>query len=32
MGGAAGHMAHTFDLGDVRTGNDLIDFFNRARN
>lgn len=31
MGGAAGHMAHPFDLGDVRTGNDLIDFFNKAK-
>lgn len=31
MGGAAGHMAHPFDLGDVKTGNDLIDFFNKAK-
>ena len=31
MGGAAGHMKHPFDLGDVRTGNDLLDFFNKAR-
>lgn len=31
MGGAAGHMAHPFDLGSVRTGNDLIDFFNKAK-
>jgi len=31
MGGAAGHMAHPFDLGEVRTGNDLIDFFNKAK-
>ena len=31
MGGAAGHMAHPFDLGDIRTGNDLIDFFNKAK-
>ena len=31
MGGAAGHMAHPFDLGDVRTGDDLIDFFNKAK-
>jgi cytidyltransferase-like protein len=31
MGGAAGHMAHPFDLGDVRTGDDLINFFNKAK-
>ena len=31
MGGAAGHMAHPFDLGDVRTGSDLINFFNKAK-
>ena len=31
MGGAAGHMKHPFDLGDVRTGNDLLNFFNKAR-
>ena len=31
MGGAAGHMAHPFDLGSVRTGNDLLDFFNKAK-
>ena len=31
MGGAAGHMAHPFDLGSVRTGSDLIDFFNKAK-
>jgi len=30
MGGAAGHMAHPFDLGSVKTGNDLVDFFNKA--
>ena len=30
MGGAAGHMAHPFDLPEVNTGNDLIDFFIRA--
>ena len=30
MGGAAGHMAHPFDLGWVKTGNDLVDFFNKA--
>ena len=30
MGGAAGHMAHPFDLGSVKTGNDLIDIFNKA--
>ena len=26
-GGAAGHMAHPFDLGWVKTGRDLIKFF-----
>ena len=26
-GGAAGHMAHPFDLPDVKTGNDLIKKF-----
>jgi len=31
MGGAAGHMAHPFDLGWVDTGNDLIDFFEKAK-
>jgi cytidyltransferase-like protein len=31
MGGAAGHMNHPFDLGWVNTGNDLIDFFDRAK-
>ena len=31
MGGAAGHMAHPFDLGSVRTGKDLIDFFDKAK-
>lgn len=31
MGGAAGHMAHPFDLGSVRSGDDLIDFFNKAK-
>ena len=31
MGGAAGHMNHPFDLGWVNTGNDLIDFFERAK-
>jgi len=30
MGGAAGHMAHPFDLGWVQTGSDLIDFFDKA--
>jgi len=30
MGGAAGHMAHPFDLSNIRTGDDLIDFFERA--
>ena len=31
-GGAAGHMAHPFDLPNVKTGNDLINFFNKAVN
>ena len=31
MGGAAGHMNHPFDLGWVNTGNDLVDFFDRAK-
>jgi len=30
MGGAPGHMQHPFDLPQVKTGNDLIDFFNAA--
>ena len=30
MGGAAGHMQHPFDLPQVETGKDLIDFFNAA--
>ncbi len=29
-GGAAGHMAHPYDLDHVNTGNDLIDFFKQA--
>lgn len=29
-GGAAGHMRHPFDLPAVKTGNDLIEFFNKA--
>ena len=31
MGGAAGHMAHPFDLSWVDTGNNLIDFFEKAK-
>lgn len=31
-GGAAGHMAHPFDLPYVKTGKDLINFFNKAVN
>jgi len=31
MGGAAGHMAHPFDLGWVDTGTNLIDFFEKAK-
>jgi cytidyltransferase-like protein len=31
MGGAAGHMAHPFDLGWVNSGTDLLDFFERAK-
>ncbi len=31
MGGAAGHMAHPFDLGWVNTGSDLVDFFEKAK-
>ena len=30
MGGAAGHMRHPFDLDDVKTGGDLVNFFNKA--
>ena len=30
MGGAAGHMAHPFDLPEVDNGNDLIEFFKKA--
>jgi len=29
-GGAAGHMVHPFDLPDVKTGEDLKDFFDQA--
>ena len=31
MGGAAGHMAHPFDLSWVSSGPDLLDFFDRAK-
>jgi len=31
-GGVAGHMAHPFDLPNVNTGKDLINFFNKAVN
>jgi cytidyltransferase-like protein len=31
MGGAAGHMAHPFDLGAVNSGSDLLDFFEKAK-
>jgi hypothetical protein len=31
MGGAAGHMNHPFDLNSVDTGNDLLDFFQKAK-
>ncbi len=31
MGGAAGHMAHPFDLGGVNSGSDLLDFFEKAK-
>jgi len=31
MGGAAGHMNHPFDLGWVKTGSNLIEFFDRAK-
>ena len=27
MGGAAGHMAHPFDLPRVKNGDDLFEFF-----
>ena len=30
MGGAAGHMAHPFDLPFVKTGSDLVNFFEAA--
>ena len=30
-GGAAGHMAHPFDLPGVNTGKDLLDFFETAK-
>ena len=30
-GGAAGHMAHPFDLPGVNTGSDLLDFFETAK-
>ncbi len=29
-GGAAGHMAHPFNLPQVKTGNDLIELFNKT--
>ena len=29
-GGAAGHMAHPFDLPTTKTGNDLINFFKKS--
>ena len=29
-GGAGGHMTHPFELPNVRTGKDLINFFNKA--
>jgi len=29
-GGVAGHMAHPFDLPNVNTGKDLLNFFNKA--
>tara|TARA_B100001123_G_C15309260_1_gene1023779 strand:+ start:1357 stop:2466 length:1110 start_codon:yes stop_codon:yes gene_type:complete len=29
-GGAVGHMAHPFDLPQVKTGNDLIELFNKT--
>tara|TARA_R100000479_G_scaffold175357_1_gene126190 strand:- start:2091 stop:3893 length:1803 start_codon:yes stop_codon:yes gene_type:complete len=31
-GGAAGHMAHPFDVPENKTGNDLINFFNKIVN
>ena len=31
MGRGAGHMWHPYDLGWVQTGNDLIEFFERAK-
>ena len=31
MGGAAGHMAHPYDLAWVNTGADLINFFELAK-
>tara|TARA_R110000824_G_scaffold507_2_gene3257 strand:- start:871 stop:2874 length:2004 start_codon:yes stop_codon:yes gene_type:complete len=31
MGGAAGHMAHPFDLGEVNSGSDLLNFFEKAK-
>ena len=31
-GGAAGHMAHPFDLQNVKTGTDLVNFFKAAAN
>ena len=31
-GGVAGHMAHPFDLPNINTGKDLINFFNKAAN
>jgi len=31
-GGVAGHMAHPFDLPNINTGKDLINFFNKAVN
>jgi len=31
MGGAAGHMSHPFDLNSVDTGNDLLNFFEKAK-
>ena len=31
-GGAAGHMAHPFDLKNVKTGNDLVKLFNAIEN
>jgi hypothetical protein len=31
MGGAAGHMRHPFDLMSVKSGNDLIDIFEKLK-